>query len=122
MSDQDQISDQHLDQALGTQTVSLGDAFSSRVMVRIIAEKLRRTRVESLVALVLLGVGILVTVFAFFVLISHLGWFQFQWELSGSVKGLLFSAFDFVFPCVLALITLFVFDGFISRRQRFVTR
>ncbi|HIG39622.1 MAG: hypothetical protein ABGY96_15710 [bacterium] len=114
----DQAVDPRFNQALATSTVALGSGFSSRVMARIMIEKLRKAKIESTISSLLLGAAVIVSAFVLFLFFSYFEWFQFKLHVPAEVTSVFFVAVNTILPCVLAMIALFGLDTLaIQRRQ-----
>ena len=117
-SQDDQVVDPRLNQVLAISTVTLGSDFSSRVMAKIMIEKLRKAKFESTISSLLLGVAVIVSAFVLFLFFSYFEWFQFKLHVPGEVTSVFFVAVNTILPCALAMIALFGLDTLAIRRRQ----
>ena len=97
---------------LAAHVTELGTDFSSRVMLRIINERLKRAKRESILAsLVLSGLALLGVVVLFSGL-SYLNWFQFDKTIFETLASM---PVYYLWPCLLASAILLGMDQVFSR-------
>ena len=107
---EDMIAYRRLFSELDSPVIKLSSNFPSRVMIKIIDERIRIAKRESTVASLMLTAVSAFGVITMFVMFSVMDWFKFEMNFVNSVISMAPASINYIWPCVLTIVLLAIMD------------